>query len=72
VTMNGIAMVAYDHLTRSVSVENIADVGLANMPRIDYTAAVNGSSSFKLVSVTVSWNDGKQSQILRRIIADYQ
>lgn len=60
----------YSTFTRSVTVVNVTDVGLANMPRTSLAAQADGSTNFKLVSVTVSWFGGQQSETLERIVAN--
>jgi len=66
----GNAMANYSVFTRSVTVVNVAEVGAANMPRASLAAQTEGSTSFKRITVTVSWDGGKQVESLERIVAN--
>ncbi len=65
-------MSAYATFSRSVTVVNVSDVGPSNLPRANLNAQTDGSTGFKLVTVTVTWDEGRQMQTLERIVANYK
>lgn len=65
----GSALVDYSAFTRRVTVVNVTDLSVLNMPRGTLTPQADGSTEFKLITVTVQWNDGQQSQILEKVTA---
>ncbi|MDH3326093.1 MAG: hypothetical protein OEM38_05170 [Gammaproteobacteria bacterium] len=63
------ALVDFSGYTRSASVVNLIDIGLGSTPRTDFISQINGSTGFKLVTVTVTWDGGTQKETLERIYA---
>jgi len=70
--INGNTMNEYAGISRSVTVTNVVDVSEVNIPRVNLTAQTDGSTDFKHVVVTISWDNGLQSETLERIVSNYQ
>jgi len=70
--INGNAMNEYEGITRSVAVTNVVDVSAVNIPRVNLAAQADGSTDFKYVVVTISWDSGLQSETFERIVSNYQ
>lgn len=66
---SGNALATFSDLTQNVEVTNIAAPLPGPAPRINYTAVPAGTTDFKLVKVSISWDQGKRHVDLHRIIA---
>lgn len=66
--IDGSQLTDFSGFSRKVTVINIKDVSTV-IPRTDFSAQGDGTTDFKLISVTVTWDKGNQSTALKYIAA---